>query len=63
MVETGEERRSGSDWLIWVLLLVLAALAVWWLGATRDVSDGAGAEGVAANVLTTPPASRVIAAG
>jgi len=29
------DRKSGSGWLIWLLLLVLSALTVWWRAATR----------------------------
>ncbi|HEY0970699.1 MAG TPA: hypothetical protein VGE02_06975 [Gemmatimonadales bacterium] len=57
MAEIPIERRSGSSWLVWAVLLVLAALLAWWLLGRGDESRVAGGDVMADSVATAPAAA------
>ncbi len=55
MAEVRGQRKPVSGWLIWLVLLVLAALAVWWLAHTRDLASERDGDVVVAGVPGAPP--------
>lgn len=56
MAELDIQRKSGSNWLVWLLVLAVVALLAWWLIGLMGDDEAVVADGVVDPVATAPVA-------